>query len=166
MRNLTDPVDGVLAGKTYVIDDRDPLFTAEFLRTLEAAGVKSVKFPPRSPNLNPHAEGFVRSIKESCLDRLIFFGEASRRTAVQNFVEHYLPLRAESSGPREPDHLPGGGPPGSVGCHPAPSATGRHAELLLPRPGLIGRLRPAIAVRLGIQAPEVCAASGIGASAA
>jgi transposase InsO family protein len=65
------------------------LFTAEFLPTLEAAGVKSVKLPPRSPNLNPHAERFFRSIKESCLDRMIFFGEASLRTAVPNFVEHY-----------------------------------------------------------------------------
>ena len=88
-RNLTDAVDGVLAGKKFLIHDRDPLFTAEFLRTLEAAGVKSVKLPPRSPNLNPHAERFVRTIKESCLDRLIFFGEASLRTAVQNFLEHY-----------------------------------------------------------------------------
>jgi len=51
-------------------------------------------------------------------------------------------------------------------CHPAPSAPGRHAEPLLPRRGLIGRLRPAMAIRVGIQAPEVCAASGIGASAA
>ena len=88
-RNLTDAVDGVLAGKKYLIHDRDPLFTAEFLKMLGAAGVKSVKLPPRSPNLNPHAERFVRSIKESCLDRMIFFGEASLRTAVQNFVEHY-----------------------------------------------------------------------------
>jgi hypothetical protein len=31
----------------------------------------------------------VRSIKESCLDRLILFGESSLRTAVQNFVAHY-----------------------------------------------------------------------------
>lgn len=88
-RNLTDAVDGVLAGKRYLIHDRDPLFTAEFLQTLESAGVRSVKLPPRSPNLNAHAERFVRSIKESCLDRMIFFGEASLRTAVQNFVEHY-----------------------------------------------------------------------------
>ena len=27
----------------------------------QAAGVKSVKLPSRSPNLNPHAERFVRS---------------------------------------------------------------------------------------------------------
>ena len=88
-RNLTDAEAGILTGKRYLIHDRDPLFTAEFLRTLEDAGLKSVKLPPRSPNLNAHAERFVRSIKESCLDRMILFGEASLRTAVQNFVEHY-----------------------------------------------------------------------------
>ena len=47
-----------------------------------------------------------------------------------------------------------------------PSASGRHAEPSPPRRGLIGRLRPAIAICIGIQAPEVCAASGLGASAA
>jgi len=53
------------------------------------AGVESVKLPPRSPNLNAYAERFVRSIKESCLERMIFFGEESLRTAIQNFVAHY-----------------------------------------------------------------------------
>lgn len=88
-RNLTDSVDGLLTGKCYLIHDRDPLFTDEFLRTLKDAGVESVKLPPRSPNLNAHAERFVRSIKESCLERLILFGESSLRTAVHNFVAHY-----------------------------------------------------------------------------
>lgn len=88
-RNLTDTVDGLLTGKRYLIHDRDPLFTAEFLSTLKDAGVKSVQLPPRSPNLNAHAERFVRSIKESCLERLILFGESSLRTAVQNFMAHY-----------------------------------------------------------------------------
>jgi putative transposase len=88
-RNLTDSVDGLLAGKRYLIHDRDPLFTDEFLHTLKDTGVASVKLPPRSPNLNAHAERFVRSIKESCLERLILFGERSLRTAVQHFVAHY-----------------------------------------------------------------------------
>jgi transposase InsO family protein len=88
-RNLTDSGAGLLAGKPYLIHDRDPLFTDDFLRMLKDAGVESVKLPPRSPNLNAHAERFVRSIKESCLDRLILFGESSLRTAIQNFVVHY-----------------------------------------------------------------------------
>src|SRR5262249_38600672 len=52
-------------------------------------GIKSVKLPPRSPNLNAYAERFVRSIKESCLERMILFGEESLRIAIDNFVAHY-----------------------------------------------------------------------------
>jgi len=50
-RNLSDAGEGFLIGKRYLIHDRDPLFTAEFLQILEATGVQSVKLPPRSPNL-------------------------------------------------------------------------------------------------------------------
>jgi putative transposase len=88
-RNLTDELDGLLKAKRYLIHDRDPLFTAEFLSTLAEAGTKSAKLPPRSPNLNSHAERFVRSIKESCLDRVILFGEEALRTAVREFIAHY-----------------------------------------------------------------------------
>ena len=56
---------------------------------LPVRGVEPVKLPPRSPNLNAHAERFVRSIKESCLDRLIFFSEESLRNTMHNFVAHY-----------------------------------------------------------------------------
>jgi putative transposase len=82
-RNLSDAVNGFLKGKRYVIHDRDPLFTAEFLGMLATTGVNSVKLPPRSPNLNAYAERFVRTIKESCLDRMILFGEGSLRKAIQ-----------------------------------------------------------------------------------
>jgi putative transposase len=88
-RNLTDAVDGILKGKCYLIHDRDPLFTAEFLKILKASGVESVKLPPRSPNLNAYAERFVRSIKECCLERCILFGESSLRKAIHEFVAHY-----------------------------------------------------------------------------
>jgi integrase-like protein len=81
---------GLLVGKRYLIHDRDPLFTAEFLETPETGGVKSVKLPPPAPNLNAHAERFVRTIKESCLERMILFGEGSLRKAIHEFVEYYL----------------------------------------------------------------------------
>ena len=48
-RNLTDAVDGLLKGKGYLIHDRDPLFTAEFLSTLAEAGTRSVRLPPPIP---------------------------------------------------------------------------------------------------------------------
>jgi putative transposase len=88
-RNISDSGEGLLAGKRYLIHDRDPLFTAEFLEILADSGVKSMRLPPRSPNLNAYAERFVRTIKESCLDRMILFGEDALRKSVQEFTAHY-----------------------------------------------------------------------------
>jgi transposase InsO family protein len=88
-RQLTDPVDGCLQGKRFLLHDRDPRFSVAFGDTLAAAGVETVRLPPCSPNLNAYAERFVRTIKESCLDRLILVGERSLRRAIHEFVEHY-----------------------------------------------------------------------------
>jgi putative transposase len=66
-RNLTDAADGLLKGKRYLIHDRDPLFTSEFLSLLAQVGTASVKLPPRSPNLNSYAERFVRIIVSCAL---------------------------------------------------------------------------------------------------
>ena len=88
-RNLTDAADGFLLGCRFLIQDRWSLFTEQFRETLRSAGVESLKLPARSPNLNAYAERFVRTIKESCLDNLILFGESSLREAVSQFVEHY-----------------------------------------------------------------------------
>ena len=63
-RNLTDSMDGILNGKRYLIHDRDPLFTGEFLDTIASVGVASVKLPPRSPNLNAYAEGCVANTRK------------------------------------------------------------------------------------------------------
>ena len=88
-RNLTDPFDGFLRRKRYLIHDRSSVFTKEFIAILKAAGVKTIKLPPRSPNLSPHAERFVRSIKSECLAKMIFFGEKQLRCAIENFIAHY-----------------------------------------------------------------------------
>src|SRR5262250_198115 len=82
-RNLSDAEEGFLTGKRYLIHDRDPLFTTEFVEIVKSTGVQSVKLPPRSPNLNAYAERFVRTVKESCLERMILFGESSLRKAIR-----------------------------------------------------------------------------------
>src|SRR5262249_61984133 len=40
-------------------------------------------------NLNAHAERLVRTLKESCWERLILFGEGALRKALHEFVAHY-----------------------------------------------------------------------------
>jgi len=88
-RSLTDAVAGFLRDTRYLIHDRDPLFTQEFTEILAAAGVKTVKLPARSPNLNAYAERFVRSIRHECLRRVIPLGEQHLRQIVTEYVEHY-----------------------------------------------------------------------------
>jgi transposase InsO family protein len=72
-----------------LIIDRDPLYTNEFRRMLEEAGVKVVRLPPRSPDLNAFAERFVLSIRSECLDRIVPLGEAHLRMAIGEYVAHY-----------------------------------------------------------------------------
>ena len=88
-RNLTDCDDGFLNGTRYLIHDRDPLFTASFRDVLESSGVEAIKLPARSPNLNAHAERFVRSVKSECLAQIIPLGERHLRHAVKEYTEHY-----------------------------------------------------------------------------
>ena len=88
-RNLTDPSDGFLRGKRFLILDRDKKFTTEFRDLLEHAGTDVIRLPHRSPNLNAYVERFVLSIKSECLERMIFFSEPSLRRAVAEFIYHY-----------------------------------------------------------------------------
>ncbi len=87
--NPTDVSEGFLRGSRYLIHDRSTHFTEQFRGILRSAGVEPLRLPARSPNLNAFAERFVRSIKESCLDRLVLFGESSLRRATSEFVVHY-----------------------------------------------------------------------------
>ena len=89
-RNLTDAEDGFLKDKRILIHDRDPLYTKKFRETLRAAGVRSLKLPKRAPNLNPHAERYVLSIKSECLNKMIIFGERHLRYVVEQYNSHYL----------------------------------------------------------------------------
>ena len=88
-RNVTDPMEGFLTGRRYVIHDRDPLYTREFLSIVRDSGMVAITLPPSLPNLNAYAERFVRTIKESCLEQMIFFGESALRAAIREFVAHY-----------------------------------------------------------------------------
>jgi hypothetical protein len=66
-RNITDCEDGILKTKRYLIQVRDPLYTAQFVGILSESGVESMKLPPRSPqaifNSSTHTLSFTFSQK-------------------------------------------------------------------------------------------------------
>jgi hypothetical protein len=88
-RQLTDPCDGFLLDKRYLIHDRDTKFTQAFDGLLKASGVELVVLPPRSPNLNAHCERFVRSIKEEALERMIMLSDRSLSHVIHAYLTHY-----------------------------------------------------------------------------
>jgi putative transposase len=88
-RSLTDELSGCLMDKSHLILDRDSKYTTQFRRLIAESRIAVIRLPPRSPNLNAYAERFVRSIKEECLDRMIFVGQGALRRAVTEFVAHY-----------------------------------------------------------------------------
>ena len=88
-RTVTDADDGFLRGSRILICDRDAKWSAAFRQTLAEAGIRVVQTPYCAPNCNAHAERFVRSIKEECLDRIVFLGEAHLRRTLAAFAAHY-----------------------------------------------------------------------------
>ena len=79
MRHAPDAEDGCLRHRQVLIHDRDPLPPAD---------VTPIRRPARAPNLNAYTERFVRTIKDSCLERMVLIGEGSRRRAGREFVAH------------------------------------------------------------------------------
>jgi hypothetical protein len=69
--------------------DRDSKFSEGFRSILKQSGTESLRLPPRSPDLSPHIERFMLSVKGECLHRMILFGEKSLRNAVRNSLVHY-----------------------------------------------------------------------------
>jgi len=86
---VTDSQSGALHAKRYLIIDRDTKYSQQFRGLVQNSGTKVIRLLPMSPNLNAYAERFVRSIKDECLDRMIFVGQESLRRAVTEYAEHY-----------------------------------------------------------------------------
>ena len=79
----------MLGGKRYLIIDRDTKYSQRFREFIAEGGTEVIPLPPLSPNLNAFAERFVRSIKEECLRKRVFVGQASLRRAIAEYMTYY-----------------------------------------------------------------------------
>ena len=78
MRHAPDAEDGFLQHIRVLIHDRDPRFRPVGRDPLPPADVTPLRRPARAPTLNAYTARFVRTIKDSCLERLVLIGEGAR----------------------------------------------------------------------------------------
>ena len=100
-RNLTDSLDGILAGKRYLIHDRDPLFTKDFVGVLAGRGCQVCEAPAQIAQperlcraIRPQHQGMLPGPVDPVRGKFAALGDPR--------VYRALPSRAESSGPGEP----------------------------------------------------------------
>ncbi|MFO0836566.1 MAG: integrase core domain-containing protein [Phycisphaerales bacterium] len=79
-----------------LLRDRDGKFTRGFDACLERAGIKPVRLPPRSPNLNAFAERFILTLKSECLDRFVVLGTGHLDHLVSELTDYYNRQRPHS----------------------------------------------------------------------
>jgi putative transposase len=88
-RQLTDGVDGILLDKRFIILDRDAKYYQAFRDFMKREGIDVIRLPPRSPNLNAHAERWVRGVRDECLSRLIPIGQGMLRRVLREYGAHF-----------------------------------------------------------------------------
>lgn len=86
----------------FLIRDRDATFTAAFDTVFASEAIIVTKIPPRSPNCNPHAERFIRSVREECTDRVLLLDRGHAEKILRAYVRHFndhRPIKAATNSP-------------------------------------------------------------------
>lgn len=72
-----------------LIHDRDSKFDGGFDEVFRSGDVRVVRTPVRAPNANAHAERWVRTLREECLDQLLIVGRRHLESVLRGYVSHY-----------------------------------------------------------------------------
>jgi putative transposase len=88
-RNLLMDLDEHAHRLRFLIRDRDAKFTAPFDAVVAAAGIATVKIPPRAPRANAYAERWVRTVRTECLDWTLIRNRQHLQQVLTRYLEHY-----------------------------------------------------------------------------
>ena len=88
-RNLLMNCEDLEIAPRFVLHGRDKLLIWDFDAVLAGAEIKVVKTPFRAPDANAHAERWVGSVTQECLDHLILFGLSSLQRTLRIYQEFF-----------------------------------------------------------------------------
>jgi hypothetical protein len=92
-RNLAWSLQEAKHRYRYLIHDRDAKFPAAFDAVFAAEGAEVIHTPYRAPNANAHAERWIRTAREECLDHLLIASEAHLRRVLAAYAAHFNAAR-------------------------------------------------------------------------
>lgn len=78
---------------TIVAHDCYTKVSQHILRLICVGGLRQDALPARSPDLSAFVERWIRTVKDECLGKLIFFGQWSAERALNAYVEHHYAER-------------------------------------------------------------------------
>ena len=84
----------------FLILDNDKKFTEALDTVFRSEGIDVIPTPVRGPNANAFMEGWIRSAREECLDKLLIINQTYLRRVMRNYVEFFntpRPVGAEKS---------------------------------------------------------------------
>jgi transposase InsO family protein len=73
----------------FLLHDRDSKFGGAFDEVFRTEGARVITTPVRAPNANAHAERWVRTVRQECLDWLLILGRRQLERALRTYIDHY-----------------------------------------------------------------------------
>ncbi len=92
-RNLLMDLDDHAHRFRFLIRDRDSKFTAAFDAAFAAAGIETIRIPPRAPRANAIAERWVRTVRTECLDWVLTWNRRHLERVLTDYIAHYNTAR-------------------------------------------------------------------------
>jgi putative transposase len=88
-RNLLMDLEDHARRFRFLVRDRDAKFTAGFDAVFGAAGIETVKIPPRAPRANAYAKRWVRTVRSECLHWTLIWNHRHLQRVLTGYLEHY-----------------------------------------------------------------------------